>query len=441
MERACGMCNMRSVPVQATRTRYRVVGMAVLLAMLTYLDRACIAVVADDIRSALSLTRAQMGYVFSSFALAYAIFEIPTAWWADRVGTRSVLTRIVVWWSAFTMATGAAFSYLSLLVTRFLFGMGEAGAWPSVTRTFSRWIPRRERGTVQGIFFVGAHLGGGITPAVVMALRRLVGWRTVFPLFGIVGLAWAAVWHRWFRDEPEAHRDVNAAELQLIAAGREAGSAHAANWSYWRRLFCHRNVSFLCLMYFPNSFALYFCITWLPTYLKEKHEVSAAMLGLLAGLPLLLSVLGDLFGGLATDWATARFGLRAGRAGVGGAAYVMAGITMLMAGAVSGPTSAVLLAVATASSMFTLGAAWSTCIDVGGKHAGVVSAAMNTSGQAGSILSPIIVVYLVERYRDWSLPLYLMGVLFLIGAASWAFIDPRRPVFEGGSQDPCKEAA
>ena len=426
------MRNVESAAVQATRARYRVVGLAVVLAMLTYLDRACIAVLADDIRSALSLGKTQMGYVFSAFALAYALFEIPTAWWADRVGTRNVLTRIVVWWSAFTMATGAAFSYASLLVTRFLFGMGEAGAWPSVARTFSRWIPRTERGTVQGIFFVGAHLGGGITPVVVMALRHAIGWRTVFLLFGLIGLIWAAVWHRWFRDEPEAHRDVNAAELQLIAAGRESGSAQAANWSYWGRLFGHRNVLFLCLMYFPNSYAFYFCITWLPTYLKEKHEFSAALLGIFAGLPLLLSVLGDLFGGMATDWATARFGLRAGRAGVGGAAYVAAGVAMLMAGAAAGPVAAALLiAVATAASMFTLGAAWSTCIDIGGKHAGVVSAAMNTSGQVGSIFSPLIVVYLVERYGDWSLPLYLMGVLFLIGALSWAFIDPRRPVFEG----------
>ncbi len=422
---------MKTAGEQPTRARYRVVGLAVLLAMLTYLDRACIAVLSDDIRAGLSLSKTQMGYVFSAFALAYALFEIPTAWWADRTGTRNVLTRIVLWWSAFTMATGAAFSYGSMLVTRFLFGMGEAGAWPSVARTFSRWIPRGERGTVQGIFFVGAHLGGGITPVVVMALRRLVGWRTVFLLFGLLGLVWATVWHRWFRDDPEEHREVNAAELQHILAGREAGGAHATSWSYWRRLLGHRNIPFLCLMYFPNSYAFYFCITWLPTYLKEKHEFSPALLGIFAGMPLLLSVLGDLFGGMATDWAAARFGLRAGRAGVGGAAYLAAGTAMLMAGAAAGPVAAaVLIAVATAASMFTLGAAWSTCIDIGGKHAGVVSAAMNTSGQVGSIFSPLIVVYLVERYGDWSLPLYLMGVLFLIGALSWAFIDPRRPVFE-----------
>ena len=143
-----------------------------------------------------------MGYVFTVFQLAYALFEIPTAWWADRKGTRSVLSRIVLWWSCLTAATGAAFSYPVLLVVRFLFGVGEAGAWPCVARTFSRWIPRRERGTVQGIFFAGAHLVGGLTPVLVLWLLQFLSWREIFVCFGAVGLVWMAVWHTWFRNDP-----------------------------------------------------------------------------------------------------------------------------------------------------------------------------------------------------------------------------------------------
>ena len=161
-----------------TRVRFLVVGMGVLMAMVTYLDRACISVLAPDIIRELSLTKVQMGFVFSAFALAYAIFEIPTAWWADRLGTRKVLTRIVAWWSTFTVATAAAPNYVLLLATRFLFGVGEAGAWPSAARTFSRWIPCRERGTVQGVFFSGAYLAGGLTPLVghpFEAMARLAG--------------------------------------------------------------------------------------------------------------------------------------------------------------------------------------------------------------------------------------------------------------------------
>src|SRR6187431_1442119 len=189
----------------ATHVRYRVVALATGLGMITYLDRACIATLAPGIIRDLGLTTVQMGYVFTVFQLAYALFEIPTARWADRKGTRSVLSRIVLWWSALTAATGAAFSYPVLLAIRFLFGVGEAGAWPCAARSFSRWIPARERGTVQGIFFACAHLVGGLTPALVLWLLRFLSWREIFVCFGGIGLVWMAVWLAWFRDDPSEH--------------------------------------------------------------------------------------------------------------------------------------------------------------------------------------------------------------------------------------------
>ena len=213
-----------------THVRYKVVAMAVLLAMVTYLDRVCISKLAPNIMHDLGLSKVQMGWVFSAFALAYAMFEIPTACWADRQGTRRVLTRIVIWWSSFTIATAASFSYVSLLVVRFLFGAGEAGAWPGVARSFSRWIPRRERGTIQGIFFVGAHLAGGVTPLLVVALLPHLHWRMIFVGFGAIGFVWAWVWYRWFRNDPSEHPEVNKAELESIVSDRRTEGAHAAPW-------------------------------------------------------------------------------------------------------------------------------------------------------------------------------------------------------------------
>jgi MFS transporter, ACS family, glucarate transporter len=419
-----------SSPALATRVRYRVVALAVLLAMITYLDRACIATLAPDIMRDIGLSKDQMSVIYSAFALAYAAFEVPTAWWADRSGTRRVLTRIVLWWSTFTILTAAAWSFTSLLVTRFLFGVGEAGAWPSVARTFSRWIPCSERGTVQGIFFSGAHLAGGVTPMIGLVLIQVMNWRAVFVLFGLMGVVWAAVWYHWFRNDPKEHPSVHPAELARIVAGREASDAHHQGWAYWKRLLTHRNTLPLCLMYFPNSFAFYFCITWLPTYLKEKHGFDAMSLGFFAGLPLILSVLGDLFGGLATDAVAKRFGLLLGRAGVGAAAYVLAGSAMILAGVIAQPALAAwMIAVAVGMSMFTLGASWSTCLDIGGSHAGVVSAAMNTSGQIGSVLSPLMVTFLLKRFGDWNLPLFVMGGLFLVGAVCWGLINPHKRIF------------
>ena len=415
-----------------TRARYRVVALATSLAMITYLDRACIATLAPGIMRDLGLSTVQMGYVFTAFQLAYGVFEVPTAAWADRRGTRSVLSRIVLWWSCLTAATAAAFSYPVMLAVRFLFGAGEAGAWPCVARTFSRWIPMRERGTVQGIFFAGAHLVGGLTPALILGwMLPHMSWRAVFVSFGAVGFLWVAVWHSWFRNDPSEHPAVNAAELSRIVAERPRDSAHAAGWRYWRGLLRNRNMIALSVMYVPNCMMFYFCITWLPTYLKQRHGFDAAALGFFAGLPLIVSMPGDLLGGMVTDRVAARFGLRIGRCGVGGAAYVIAGLALLLAARSSSPVAAAtLIAVATGMTMFTLGAAWSTVIEVGRNHVAVVGATMNSIGNLAAMLNPLIVAYSVQWFGSWNLPLYVMGVLFLIGAACWTLIDPTRPVFD-----------
>jgi ACS family glucarate transporter-like MFS transporter len=413
-----------------TRVRYRVVGFMLALGSITYLDRACISILSSDIRSDLGLSKDEMSWIYSAFAIAYAAFEVPTAWWADRMGTRRVLTRIVSWWSAFTIATAAAWNFSSLLVIRFLFGVGEAGAWPNMARTFSRWIPRSERGTIQGIFFSAAHITGGLTPQIALALSSLCGWRWTFVLFGLPGILWAVTWHRWFRDDPEQHPAVNKEELEKIVAGRDPSSGHHEGWAYWKQLLKHPNTLPLCLMYFPNSFGFYFCITWLPDYLKEQHGFEAMRLGFYTGLPLLLSPVADILGGLATDAATRRFGLRIGRAGVGAASYLVAAAAMFLATTATQPELAAwCLAIAVAASMFTLGAAWGAVIDVGGSHTGVVGAAMNTSGQIGSVICPLIVIWLQQHYH-WNAPIYLIGTLFLVGAAAWAFINPHRKIFE-----------
>src|ERR1700733_12024956 len=144
--------------------RYEVLAFTVALAWITYLDRVCIASTAQDLMRELNLSIQQMGFVFSAFTIAYALFEIPTGAWGDRIGPRRVLTRIVAWWASFTIATASAFNFASMLAIRFLFGMGEAGAFPNASKVISRWFPAAERGTAQGIFFAGAHMGGALTP-------------------------------------------------------------------------------------------------------------------------------------------------------------------------------------------------------------------------------------------------------------------------------------
>jgi ACS family glucarate transporter-like MFS transporter len=413
-----------------THVRRKVLAMTMALAAITYLDRVTISVTRPYIARDLGLSPTQMGYVFSAFYFAYALFEIPTGWWGDKVGTRRVLTRIVCWWSVFTVLTGAAFNYSSLLTIRFLFGAGEAGAWPNVARTFSRWFPRRERGRAQGVFFMGAHLAGGLTPMLVTALLVYFDWRTLFAVFGSLGFVWALAWFRWFRDSPSEHAEVTAAERELIESGYAADAGHALQGTQWKSLLANRTVVCLCLMYFTQSFGGVFYVTWLPTYLASRG-LSGMTAGILAGLPLTLSAVADLAGGVTTDRMAQRLGLRLGRVIVGGGALAAAGLfTIAGTFAASPVTAAVLIALGGASSNFLLGAAWGTCLDIGGRRSGSVSAAMNTSGQIGSILSPILVASVVQRFSNWSAPLYLTGVLFLLGAVCWLWVDPTTPVSE-----------
>jgi MFS family permease len=415
-----------------SRVRYRVLALTVALGGITYLDRVCIAQTAQWMMRDLRLTKQQMGFVFSSFTIAYALFEIPSGAWGDRIGTRLLLTRIVAWWSCFTIATAAAFNYASLLAVRFLFGMGEAGAFPNVSRTFSRWFPATERGTAQGIFFAGAHLGGGLTPLLVTALLGIMPWRIVFVAFGAVGFFWAAAWFRWFRDDPARHPDVTREELKLIETGRAATDSHQLDLPGLGRILSRRNMIALCLMYFTQAYGFYFNITWLPTYLEKARGFSSTELGLLAGLPLILSAVADLAGGLATDRVVSAFGLRAGRCGIGFASLLLAGAAMIAGAAVDAPfLSAILIALAGAADSFLLGAAWGTCLDIAGPHAGLVTGTMNTAGQIGAFLSPIILPYLLNdqnRPEDWALPLFVAGGLYLAGALCWMLVDPSRPV-------------
>ncbi|MBV9679958.1 MAG: MFS transporter [Acidobacteriaceae bacterium] len=405
-----------------THVRYQVVAFMMTLAALTYLDRVCISLVAPDIMRDLHLSRIQMSYVFSAFTLAYALFEIPTAWWADRIGSRRVLTRIVLWWSTFTMATAGSFSYTALLTVRFLFGAGEAGAWPNAARVFTRWIPARERGRVQGVFFASAHGSGGLTPIAVAYLATFLHWRTIFLLFGCIGFFWALLWHGWFRDEPRDHPSVNREERDLIESTRGLAPGHGGSWS---EIFRTRSLLPLCLQYFANSYGFYFFITWLPAYLSKSRGMIHTELALFAGLPLLLSVGADITGGMATDELSRRFGRRIGRCGVGAVAYLFAAAAMITGTIITnGRAAGILIALGGAASMFTLAPAWATAIELGGKNSGVLSAVMNTAGQIGGILSPLVLAYLVDRFSNWSLPLHVLSCLYLLAALCWIAIQP-----------------
>jgi len=426
---------------RATRVRRTVLAFLMALAFLTYLDRACMAYIKPYLMDEFQLTMGQMSVIFSAFALAYGIFEIPSGHWGDRTGPRLVLTRIVAWWSTFTIAGGLAAGYWSMVTIRFLFGMGEAGAWPNAALAMSRWIPVSEQGTAQGAFFAMAHFGGAITPFIVSGLLQLVNWRIVLVVFGAVGFCWVVAWQRWFRDDPSAHAGVNGAELAIIHAGRVERPAELGMGALWRSVATSRPLLLLCLVYAANGYGFYFLITWLPDYLRSFNHFSSFELQLYSGLPLLLSVPADLIGGRLTDWLTARLGMRLGRAMVGGVGYLLAGLAVIISTRCRDPAaSAILFSLGAAFSMFTLGATWSALMAISGRYTGTMGAVMNSASQVGSVLSPMVLSWVVDHYADWKIPIYIIGSLYVAAAVAWLFLDSAQEIFPRPGDPPAGEA-
>jgi MFS transporter, ACS family, glucarate transporter len=407
--------------------RRRVLTFAFLLAVVTYLDRVCISAAAPFITADLGLNARQMGYVFSAFTLGYSLFEVPSGWLADRRGPRRVLTRIVLWWSAFTMLTGAATGFRSLIATRFLFGAGEAGAFPGMARAFSRWFPARERGQANGVLFFGSRMGGMLSAPLALLTIRAIGWRASFVVFGMIGLVWAAAWYTWYRDTPAEHPAVAADELAVIA-GDQPTIRHDAR-TPWRAIVRSKNLYAICGMYFAFGYGLYFYLTWLPTYLIQVLGFSMLGGGLFAALPFLFAGLADIAGGWATDALAKSRGLRIARCGLGFAAFITCAAVVLLSTIVSAAvTKAVLLALALGSADFALGACWAVCLDIGADHAGVITGFMNTFGNLGGVVGPIVVGDVVARYGSWTIPFYITAAVYLAGALAWLAVDPRSAI-------------
>lgn len=408
--------------MQPTRARHRMLGFALAAMAVAYLDRVCISTAAPAIKAELGLSDVQMGTVFSAFTLAYALFEVPSGWLADRFGARLTLTRIVLWWSAMTAATGAATGFASLVALRWLFGMGEAGVLPSLTRAFGRWLPQRERGRAFGLTIMAAALGGAVTQPIVVLLLGVVSWRYAFAIFACVGVVWAAAWFRWFRDEPRDHAGVNAAELAVIGCDAPAAEHPRVPW---RRLFANRSMLALCAMYFGAIYGWYFYLTWLPTYLLRARGFELASVGWLAALPLLGIAAGSLLGGALSDVLSRRFGARAGLRLPGLVGLPLAALAIVGAIHTSEPRAAALF-LAAAAGLAALGVApaWSVCLAVGGRHAGVVSGAMNTFGNLGGVASPLAVGWSLDAIGSWNAPLWSMVAFYAIAALCWLGIDP-----------------
>jgi MFS family permease len=411
-----------------TNARHIVTLFAVTLAMITYIDRVCISQTAPAMRQDLGLSAIEMGRAFSVFAWAYALFEVPGGWLGDRLGPRRVLMRVVLWWSFFTAATGWVWSSGSLIITRTLFGAGEAGCFPNLTRVFTTWLPSSKRERSQAILWLSARWGGALTPLLVAEVLDYVTWRRAFELFGMIGVLWAVAFYWWYRDDPRTHPGVNEAELALLPPHGDTAAVHSVPW---RLLVSNGSVWLLCLQYMALSYGWWFYITWLPTYLRDARGLGVKQGALLAGLPLL-------FGGIGNVVSAGLVGPLARRTGNVGLArrimavtgFVGASASIIVFTRIEDATIAMLvLGLASFFNDFVMPPAWAACMDIGGRYSGTVSGSMNMMGNIAGGFSPFLVGYLLAwTSGDWPLTFYISAAVYLLGGVCWLFIDSRTPL-------------
>jgi MFS family permease len=411
-----------------------------------------------------------MGVVFAAFTVAYGLFEVPTGRWGDRFGSRGVLTRIVLWWSAFTALTGCVLkfswdsgyrlrlpgtdleapllfnSFLLLVLVRFLFGAGEAGAVPNAARVVARWFPPGGRGPAQGLINTAMLIGGAAAPVAAAYLIEWVQWRWAFVIFGSMGLVWAAAFYAWFRDDPAEHPQVNAAELRLITGSAEITPTAPHPAIPWGRVLRSANVWLAGGVISCTAFASYMYFFWFPTYLEEGRGLNNVQAGWLSGMVLLGGAIGCTLGGYLADELARRTGERRwSRRLVGAGGLGLAALALVVSVQWESPAAtAAYTALASLSAGATIASWWAVVTDISGKHLGALFGLMNSMGVPGAVGSQLFFGWFADWMKEhghvgrgqWDVAFYVYAGVLLLGALGWLFIDATRSAVEPEDAQP-----
>ena len=422
-----------------TQARLGVLVLLCAMAFILYVDRVCIAQAMPQIQKSFGLTDTNTSLVLMAFTLAYGLFELPAGHWGDRYGSRRVLTRIVVWWSAFTALTAYCTGFWSLLAVRFLFGAGEAGAYPNSARVIARWFPLAERGRMQAVFQAASLLGGAVSPAIVAYLIEWKDWRTPFLLFGALGMVWAAVFYAWFRDDPSEHPRVNAAEERLLLECATSPRDQHPSLPWWEVL-THPAIWLLIVVVSCASFNSYLYFSWYPKYLQAGRGVSQTESGVLASVVLTGATLGTMLGGWLVDRLARAKRLTVGnRRAIGCAMFTAASILLVISKQFDNARISAVFAALSCFVMFTQQTVWWSCAcQVAGRYLGALFGLMNGMGGVGAMSSQFFFGWFGDYQKARGLTgrdqydpaMWVYAAVLLLGAFAWLFVDSSRVIGE-----------
>ncbi len=414
---------MNTIP----KKRYFFFAGSFLITLLLYIDRVCISSAKDSISSDLNLTDIQMGWVLSAFALGYALFQVPGGSLGDKYGVRKVMTSIMVLWSIFTALTGVAWNYISMLFFRFIFGAGEAGAFPNISRAAFSWVPTKERGVFQGINFSGSRLGAAFALPLVAYLIDEWGWRDIFYFFGVIGILFAISFFAFFRNRPEEHSGLSEKEKEFIVKNRQQEVEVKGGNLPLKTILSSKNVILAMIQYIGSNFIFFFMLTWLFPYIKAKYELSLVSTGFYAMLPLLAGAVGNWVSGFMVDSIYRKGHWKKSRQLPATIGFILVVIGILSSLYMDTALGAVLcLSVAIFGADMTLSPSWSFCMDIGEENSGKVSGMMNMAGNLGSFTTALAFPYLQEWTGSNEPFFYVAAVLGVISILCWSFMNPNK---------------
>ncbi|MBO7325064.1 MAG: MFS transporter, partial [Bacteroidales bacterium] len=390
--------------------------MLIFLGVVTFLDRINITVAGSAIMRDLNLTPDQWGWILSAFILSYGLMQIPMGAMGDKRGHRSTLALIVLWWSAFTAFTGMAGGFVSLILIRFMFGIGEAGSSPCSTGVISRWFPKKEVGKAQGFIWAASRMGGALTPFIVLPVITYLGWRAAFYILGAVGVIWSIVWYLFYRNQPKEMRGISAEEIAEAPVTQMAVSTEKVSIP-WKSLLSSKQFWLILSMYFFYAFGSWFFFSWFPTFMELGRGFEKDQLTYAIAVPFVMSMIGNISGGYLTDKLSAKYGLKVGRKALGSSSLIVSAIFMFLAAFIPGKMQVfIFLSLAFGIIDLMLPSAWALCIDLGKKYSGAASGAMNTAGNLGGFVCSLIFGYVVSATGNYNLPLYIIAGMLVISA-------------------------
>lgn len=401
----------------------------VLISVVTFLDRINITMASQDIMTELGLSESQWGWVLSVFTISYGLMQVPLGVWGDKRGYRLVLALIVLWWSLFTGLTGLAWSFGSLLVIRFMFGIGEAGSYPCMTGVVVKWYKQHETSTAQGYIWAASRMGGALTPFIVLPVLTLLGWHWAFYLLAALGVVWAAGWYFWFRDKPAEVKGITADELATLPEPIKKSEEKVA--IPWRKMMQNRQFWLILAMYFFYAWGSWFFFSWFPRFMEVGRGFDKSELTYVIAIPFVMSMVGNIAGGYLSSKLSLKYGLKVGRRLLGVGGLAVSALFMFLAAFIPGKMEVfVFLSLAFGVIDLMLPSAWAICSDIGGRYSGAVSGAMNTAGNIGGFVCATAFGYLIEATGNYNVPLFVITAMLVISAVLFLSINPTKRLVE-----------